>query len=55
VPGLPSPGVVIADRWGEIEFLMPIDKPADAPAPDEILDSVSYVRMQCPECQGETR
>lgn len=55
IPSVPCPGIVIADRWGEIEFVMPIDNEALLPQVDEILESVAYVRLQCPECQGETR
>jgi len=50
VDGVPQPGVVVADRWGEVflasETLVPVP---------QLLEWIRYVQMQCPECQGETR
>jgi hypothetical protein len=52
---LPFPGLIIADRWGEICFVTPGSSPAELPPVDDILDSLRFVRMRCPECEGEWR
>jgi hypothetical protein len=50
VDGLPAPGVLVADRWGEIvELFMPA-RSAPMPSADELLEWIAFVRMQCPEC-----
>jgi hypothetical protein len=55
IPGIPSPGVVVADRWGEIHFIQAADRADALPAIDELLEWLRFVQIQCPECQGETR
>ncbi len=55
VEGLPAPGVVVADRWGEIVHVAAEPKIERFPAPDELLDWVDYIQRQCPECEGEAR
>lgn len=50
VTGLPSPGVIVADRWGEIVYVYSDDRIASMPSPDELLEWVNFVRIQCPEC-----
>ena len=70
VPGVPSPSVVIADRWGEIYLVeeagsATLDfardgsqqgrRAADLPAADALLEWLGYVQRVCPECEGETR
>ena len=55
VPGIPSPGVVIADRWGEIYHVEGADHASDLPTADDLIEWVRFVRLQCPECQGEAR
>ena len=55
IPGLPCPGIVVADRWGEIYFVTGASDVAALPSFDEILDWLRYVAHECPECQGETR
>jgi hypothetical protein len=55
VGGLPCPGVVIADRWGEVVHLESPSDTADLPTPDELLEWVHYLQHQCPECEGEAR
>jgi hypothetical protein len=54
VPGLPRPGIVVADRWGEIHFGTG-GRLEDLPAPAEIVEWLRFVQVQCPECQGETK
>ena len=55
VPGMPSCGFAVADRWGEIAVVQPSASPAALPSPEQLAEWVSYVQRQCPECQGETR
>jgi hypothetical protein len=55
VPGAPLPGVVIADRWGEIWHVQPAGSNAELPRADALVEWLRYVQIQCPECQGETR
>jgi hypothetical protein len=55
VPGIASPGVVVADRWGEIVHVAIGSDVADLPPPSELFEWVTYLRSQCPECQGETK
>ncbi len=55
VPGVPCPGLIIADRWGEV---MHRDTPSDVSglmAVDDLLEWVRYVQYKCPECEGEAR
>jgi hypothetical protein len=54
VAGLPSPGVVIADRWGEIQYVARAAGDGDLPSPQELIEWLQYVQSQCPECQGES-
>ena len=53
VSGLPSPGVVVADRWGEIQYVADAAGVDDLPSPQELIGWLQYVQSQCPECQGE--
>jgi hypothetical protein len=50
VPGLPFPGVAVADRWGELVLVS-----GELLPPASLLEWVRYTQMQCPECQGEAR
>ena len=52
IPGLPQPGALVADQWGEIAFVSAEGK---LPPPAELLEWLEHVRMKCPECEGETR
>jgi hypothetical protein len=52
---VPSPGVVVADRWGEVYYVQEADRAAALPPPAELIDWLRFVRDECPECQGETR
>jgi hypothetical protein len=54
VAGAPRPGIIIADRWGEIHFVVG-GRVEDLPASAGIVEWLRYVQMQCPECQGETK
>ena len=55
VPRMSAPAVVVADRWGEVVFSAATSDVADLPAPQELVEWVSYVMNQCPECEGEAR
>jgi hypothetical protein len=55
VPGLPAPGVLVADRWGEIVYITSGCDVADLPSPPDLLDWVRYVESRCPECEGEAK
>lgn len=54
VPGVPSPGVVIADRWGEIYYVTGEPSARSLPGPDDLVEWLRFIQVQCPECQGET-
>ena len=55
IPGGPSCGVIVADRWGEVVHIEAYADPAALPAPGDLLEWVQFARMRCPECEGETR
>lgn len=55
VSGVPSPGIVVADRWGEIHHLAGGKTVDDLPGPDDVIEWLRYVQRQCPECEGEAR
>ena len=55
VSGVPSPGIVVADRWGEIHHLAGGKTVDDLPRPDDLIEWLRYVQHQCPECEGEAR
>jgi hypothetical protein len=53
--GLPAESVLIADRWGEIIHLAPIDNAAAATTASELREWLEYVANRCPECEGESK
>ena len=55
VPGVNAPAAVVADKWGEIAFAVQPALVSDLPGADSLLEWVEYLRMQCPECEGEVR
>jgi hypothetical protein len=55
VPGIQSPAVVVADRWGEIVHVAATSQVDDLTSPEELLDWVDYLGRRCPECEGEAR
>jgi hypothetical protein len=55
VPGIEPPAVVVADRWGEVQFAAHPAHAAELPGPDELLDWIEHVQQKCPECEGEAR
>jgi hypothetical protein len=50
IPGLPQPGALVADQWGELAFVAD-----DLVPPDELIAWLRHVRQKCPECEGESR
>lgn len=55
IEGIPSPGVTVADRWGEVYYVHDAERASSLPTPAELIDWLRFVRNECPECQGETR
>ena len=55
VPGIQSPAVVVADRWGEIVHVATTSQVDALTSPEELLDWVDYLDRRCPECEGEAR
>src|SRR5688572_10298742 len=55
IAGMPSPGVLVADRWGGISDDQAAARVADLPAADDIIEWLRYVQSRCPECEGEAR
>ena len=55
VPETPQPGCLVADKWGEIVHIRAASDANELPSPEELLDWMKYVQMQCPECEGEVR
>ena len=55
VPGLPAPGVLVADRWGEIAYVWSAGDAADLPSAQELVDWMVHVQTRCPECEGEAK
>lgn len=47
VPGLPQPGLVVADRWGAIVFVAHGEDGAALPPPQEALDWIHWVQCRC--------
>jgi peroxiredoxin len=54
IAGLPTPSVIVADRWGEIVHVQ-CGREAPLPSADALLEWVAHVQHKCPECEGETR
>jgi hypothetical protein len=55
VPGTARPGILVADRWGEIVLIANGAHVADLPSADDLVDWLEYVQRQCPECEGEVK
>ena len=51
--GMPCPGVLIADRWGEIVFVAEAAEVRLLPPPHELAEWLTFVQSRCPECEGE--
>jgi hypothetical protein len=55
VAGLPAPGALVADRWGEIVNIAHGSDVRALPTLADLLEWVDYVARRCPECEGESR
>jgi peroxiredoxin len=55
MPGIPSPSVVFTDKWGEIVYVATASDVTDLPPAQDLVDWVSDLQIQCPECEGEAR
>ena len=55
LPGIRSPAVVVADRWGEIVHVATASQVDDLTSPEELLEWVDYLDRRCPECEGEAK
>lgn len=55
IAGIDPGGVVMADRWGEVQYVVSGAMLAQLPPAGELLEWLEYVQHQCPECQGEAR
>ncbi len=55
IAGIPRPGAVIADRWGELAFVAEAAAVSMLPPARELRDWIQYVQSKCPECEGEAR
>jgi hypothetical protein len=55
IAGVPTPGLVIADRWGEVRYVAAASRAAALPPPEAVAEWLHSLRTECPECEGETR
>jgi hypothetical protein len=55
ITGVPRPGVVIADRWGEIYSVVNARSAPEWPTVEDLLEWFRYIRHACPECEGEAK
>jgi peroxiredoxin len=52
---IPSPAVLVADRWGEVIYMSAKSDLRDLPQVEEVLEWLRYVQSRCPECEGESK
>ena len=55
VAGIASPGIIVADRWGEIAHVAQATHVDDLTSPEDLLDWLDYLEKRCPECEGEAK
>ena len=55
ISGLATPGLVVADRWGEIVHIVTPKAVTDLPPPTTLLQWVEAIEYRCPECEGEAK
>lgn len=55
VANVDAPAVVVADQWGEVAYAAAAIRPEELPEPQELLDWIRFLRIRCPECEGEAR
>ena len=52
---IPSPAVLVADRWGEVVCIAAKSDVRDLPQVEDVLEWLRYVQTRCPECEGESK
>ena len=55
IDGLTAPAALVADQWGEIFFLSSASSVEQLPPAAELDEWLRWVRMKCPECEGEAK
>ena len=55
LPRVPAPAIVVADRWGEVQYVGTGSHGGELPTVDDVLEWLGYVQQRCPECEGEAR
>ena len=55
IAGVPTPGVVVADRWGEIHHVAHAARIDDLTSPAGLVEWSRFIQHQCPECEGEAK
>lgn len=55
VPGLAAPGLIVADRWGEIVHIVTPNAVTDLPPATTLLQWLEAIEYRCPECEGEAK
>jgi peroxiredoxin len=55
IRGLPAPGLLVADRWGEIVHIVISPEITGLPSVDQLLQWLEAIEYRCPECEGESR
>lgn len=55
IPGLPVPGLLVADRWGEVVHVVTAGSVYGLPPAAEVLQWLEAIEYRCPECEGEAR
>ncbi len=51
IDGLPAPGALVSDRWGEIVHA----SSGALPAVSDLVAWVEFIERRCPECDGEAK
>jgi hypothetical protein len=51
--GVRAPAVLVADQWGEVHEAREAGEEHHFPTIGEIVSTLSYLAVRCPECQGE--
>jgi len=55
VEGLPAPGALVADQWGEIAHVATARSVAELPEFEDLREWLEWVQSRCPECEGEAK
>jgi peroxiredoxin len=53
VPGVRAPGVIVADRWGEVRLAEFASEAVALPDRQRLIEHLRGIDHECPECQGE--